>query len=181
MQYGLPLSVIPLLCVVLWAVIQHKAGSSVPSVLRLSMLLLVLGLVLGALIRADNLMVTAHYHGTNAAVTLAFMGLIYHLLPRLGFADPTEWRMVRWQPYIYATGMGLYILGMAWSGWLDLPRKTSGMAQGLDTMAEQVAMSLMGLGGLVAIIGSAIFVIYCIRALWPQRDTVCVADREQTP
>lgn len=180
MQYGLLFSVIPIAGVIVWGLVRRNNDDHTPAVVKLSMCLLGLGLVLGSLIRADNLMVTAHYHGTNAAVTLAFMGLIYHLLPRLGFRDPTVWKMVKFQPYIYATGMGLYIFGMAWSGWLELPRKTSGAAQGLDTTSEHVAMSLMGLGGLVAIVGSAIFVIYCLRSLWPQREEKRVADGEKT-
>ena len=32
-----------------------------------------------------DIVIPAHYHGATVGVTIAFMGLIYYLLPRLGF------------------------------------------------------------------------------------------------
>jgi cytochrome c oxidase subunit 1 len=38
------------------------------------------------MIRGVNVVIPAHYHGSIVGITLAFMGLAYVLLPRLGFA-----------------------------------------------------------------------------------------------
>ena len=51
------------------------------------------------LIAGLDIVIPAHYHGSTVGVTLALMGLIYYLLPRLGFDAPHA-KMAFWQPYI---------------------------------------------------------------------------------
>lgn len=137
------------------------------SALLLSIMLFLLGCVLGALIRGESTMVPAHYHGTVGAVTLAYMALGYRLLPSFG-RDAGHAALVRWQPVVYGTGLFILALALAWSGWLGVPRKTlhvDVLAQVAQYPAYYAAMGLAGLGGLLAIAGAALFVSNVARAL----------------
>ena len=137
--------------------------------LAFSLLLFCLGLVAGSLIRADNVLVTAHYHGTVGAVTLSFMGLIYYLLPCLGGSRPaTGW--LRLQIGMYGSGMLLLIAGLFWSGLHDVPRKTPGDPG--TGGAEIAGMLLMGAGGLIALSATLLFLFLALRALWPVQQTL---------
>lgn len=131
-----------------------------------SLLLFTVGGVLGFMIRGINVVIPAHYHGSIVGVTLAFMGMAYLLLPKLGYATPRGW-LPTWQPWVYGSGQLLHILGLAISGgYGNIQRKTAGGAQGLENLPEILGMGMMGLGGLIAIIGGLMFVIVMIKALW---------------
>ncbi|MHB8166875.1 MAG: tetratricopeptide repeat protein [Sulfuricella sp.] len=139
--------------------------------LLLSILLFVLGCVLGALIRDDSTMVPAHYHGTVGAVTLAYMALGYQLLPAFGFGNISG-RLVRWQPPLYGIGLMILAGALAWSGWLGVPRKTLDVDVVIQYPAYFVAMGLAGLGGLLAVTGAALFVVNIVRILRTERPAV---------
>jgi heme/copper-type cytochrome/quinol oxidase subunit 1 len=118
------------------------------------------------------LTIPAHYHGSIVAVTLAFMGLTYHLLPRLGFGEPDP-GMAHAQPYVYAVGQLLHVLGLVWSGGYGVQRKLAGGEQILDSLGQKAGMGLMGIGGLVAVVGGFMFLLIVARALL-QRKTMPV-------
>ena len=115
MEYGHTLMV-PLILIVLPSLWRLR-GISTPakSALVASFFLFATGGVLAYMIKGVNVVIPAHYHGSIVGVTLAFMGLTYVLLPRLGYAS-VEGRMARWQPYVYGGGQLTHILGLAWSG-----------------------------------------------------------------
>jgi len=136
------------------------------SALLFSILLFGMGGIIGFMISGSNVTIPAHYHGSIVAVTLAFMGVIYHVLPRIGCRKPTG-RMARYQPSIYAVGQMMHIFGLAWSGGHGVQRKTAGSAQGLESVEKIVSMGMMGLGGLIAIIGGILFLVVVFRAIWP--------------
>jgi cytochrome c oxidase subunit I len=138
-------------------------GLQAPALL-MSTLLFLLGCLLGAMIRNDSTMVPAHYHGTVGAVTLAYMALGYQLLPAFGLAG-NRGRRVRWQPVLYGSGLMILALALAWSGWLGVPRKTLHVDVIVQYPAYFAAMSLAGLGGLLAISGAALFVMNIVRSL----------------
>ncbi|HZW12611.1 MAG TPA: cbb3-type cytochrome c oxidase subunit I [Noviherbaspirillum sp.] len=149
-----------------------RAGRAILAVpqapaLLLSILLFLLGCVLGALIRGDSTMVPAHYHGTVGAVTLAYMAFGYRLLPAFGWdAGNSAW--VRRQPVLYGAGLAILALALAWSGWLGVPRKTlhvDVIAQIVQFPAYYAAMGLAGLGGLLAISGAVLFVVNVVAGL----------------
>ena len=104
------------------------------------------------MIQGSNVTIPAHYHGSIVGVTLAFMGMTYDLLPRLGYARASM-RAARLQPYVYGSGQLLHVIGLWWSGGYGVQRKVAGTEQGLDGLEKIAAMGLMGLGGLVAIVG----------------------------
>lgn len=129
-----------------------------------SMALFAAGGLIGAMISGSNVKIPAHYHGCIVGVTLAFMGLVYHLLPRLGYGA-VRGRVANTQPYLYGAGQLMHIVGLVWSGGYGVQRKVAGADQVLRSTAEIVGMGLMGFGGLVAIIGGLLFVLIVIRAV----------------
>ena len=164
MEFGHPL-LLPLLVLALVALWPARGQvSPAKSALAASLTLFVVGGVLGYLIRGVNVVIPAHYHGAIVGVTLAFMGLTYVLLPKLGFGEANG-RMARWQPYVYGGGQLLHVLGLAWSGGYGVQRKVAGAEQMLVTLPQKLGMGLMGLGGLIAVIGGVIFVLVCLKAM----------------
>jgi hypothetical protein len=167
MKYG-GLSCLPLgLAIVsgLWRT-QPESGEGryLRSALNSSVALFLAGGILGFLIAGLDIVIPAHYHGATVGVTIAFMGLCFFLLPRLGFG-PIPARMAFWQPYLYGGGQLLHIAGLAWTGGYGVQRKTAGAAQGIDRMGEVAGMGLMGLGGLVSVIGGVLFLIICYQSI----------------
>lgn len=155
----------PLILLVLIALPKVcKLESPAKSALFSSMLLFIAGGILAYMIRGVNVVIPAHYHGSIVGVTLAFMGLAYVLLPRLGYGA-VEGRMARWQPYVYGGGQLIHIIGLAWSGGYGVQRKVAGSEQVLLTWQQKTGMGMMGLGGLIAIIGGVLFVLVCLKAI----------------
>lgn len=148
-------------------------GASSPMALLTvcSLLLFAVGLLAGGLIRADNLMVTAHYHGTVGAVTLAYMGLAYHLVERLGLgAVPAS--AIRAQVRLYTVGLLCLIGGLAWASVHGAERKLAGVAQGVDQGSEWIGAALTGVGGSVALLATWYFLGLVLRAVWPRRQVL---------
>jgi len=170
MQFGGGLAAMPIGLVILFNLVNSLRGPVHPGVERSallsSMLLFGVGGLTGFLIQGSNVTVPAHYHGSIVAVTLAYMGVIYHLLPLLGFRRPMG-RLVVLQPWVYAGGQFLHVIGLAWSGGYGVRRKTAGDAQILDNIEEIAGMGLMGLGGLIAVVGGVLFLVIVFKAMWP--------------
>ena len=171
MQFGGGLAVLPLALLITMGLFKSglpdKDARAEYNALVFSMILFGAGGVIGFMIHGSNVTVPAHYHGSIVAVTLAYMGVTYHLLPRLGFSKPTG-KMVNWQPVIYGVGQLMHVLGLAWSGGYGVQRKTAGSDQGLEGIQQIAGMGIMGLGGLIAIIGGILFLIIVFKAMWPK-------------
>ncbi len=171
MQFGGGLAVLPLALLITLGLFKSglpdKDARAEYNALVFSMILFGAGGVIGFMIHGSNVTVPAHYHGSIVAVTLAYMGVTYHLLPRLGFSKPTG-KMVNWQPVIYGVGQLMHVLGLAWSGGYGVQRKTAGSDQGLEGIQQIAGMGIMGLGGLIAIIGGILFLIIVFKAMWPK-------------
>ena len=133
-------------------------GKYLRSALWSSLALFATGGVLGFMISGLDIVIPAHYHGATVGVTIAFMGLTYYLLPRLGFG-PLPAGMAFWQPLLYGSGQLMHIIGLAWTGGYGVQRKTAGLAQGVDRMGEIAGMGLMGFGGLVSVVGGLLFLV----------------------
>ena len=129
----------------------------------LSLLLFVAGLLIGSQIDGQTTLVTAHYHGTIGAVTLAFMALSFRLLPVLGLASVST-KHVRWQLGFYGYGILLMMAGLAGAGLMGAPRKTPGdlaLTFGVETFSR----ICLGIGGLCATIGILMFACLLLRRL----------------
>lgn len=167
MKYG-GLSCLPLglaIIVSLWNAEKPKGeGRYLRSALESSIVLFAIGGMLGFMIAGLDIVIPAHYHGSTVGVTIAFMGLTYYLLPRLGFG-PIPPRLAFWQPYIYGGGQLMHVVGLAWTGGYGVQRKTAGLAQGVDRIGEIAGMGLMGLGGLISVIGGFLFLVVAYKSL----------------
>ncbi|HMW17610.1 MAG TPA: cbb3-type cytochrome c oxidase subunit I [Accumulibacter sp.] len=157
---------LPLIVLATWSALGLRTVPAHPakSAFIASLLLFILGGVLGYLIQGVNVVIPAHYHGSTVGVTLAFMGMTYILLPKLGFAR-TDGRMAVLQPYVYGFGQLIHILGLAWSGGYGVQRKVAGAEQMLTSLPQKIGMGMMGLGGLIAVIGGLMFVVLCLKAM----------------
>jgi hypothetical protein len=164
--YMAPLILVGLLA--LWGV-RGVPASGAKSAFVASFLLFAVGGVLGYMIQGVNVVIPAHYHGSTVGVTLAFMGLTYVLLPRLGHGE-VDGAMARWQPYVYGGGQLIHILGLAWSGGYGVQRKVAGAEQALTTLPQKIGMGMMGAGGLIAVIGGIMFVLVCLKLLLRKRN-----------
>ncbi len=168
MRYGGSLAALPLSLALLhglWRA-EKAAGDGQPlrAALIASMILFGAGGAIGFLISGANVTIPAHYHGNIVGVTLAFMGLTYHLLPRLGFRAPPL-KPARLQPWLYGGGQMLHVLGLVISGGYGVQRKVAGAEQALDSAGRVAGMGLMGLGGLISIAGGFLFIYVCYRAM----------------
>ncbi len=167
MRYG-GLVIPPIAFAVLWSLWPVRSVTADKRPLRASLIaslvLFMTGGLIGFLITGSNVRIPAHYHGCIVGVTLAMMGVVYLLLPRLGFAAPVS-RAAAWQPYVYGVGQMMHIIGLVWSGGYGVQRKVAGAEQVLHSTQETLGMGLMGLGGLIAIVGGVMFVVIVLRAL----------------
>lgn len=172
MKFGGGLAALPIALVILFNLAASLRGpvppSSQRSALFSSMILFGVGGIIGFMIHGSNVTVPAHYHGSIVAVTLAYMGITYHILPLLGFRRPAG-RLVVLQPWIYASGQLMHVIGLAWSGGYGVQRKTAGGAQALDGIEKIAGMGLMGLGGLIAVVGGVLFLVITFKAMWPEK------------
>jgi hypothetical protein len=168
MRFGGGLAIAPVALAVLLAVVPLRrlgpAQRPLRAALGASMLLFVAGGVIGLTIHGNNVKIPAHYHGCIVGVTLALMGVVYHLLPQLGWRAPAG-RAAVLQPWLYGIGQLLHIVGLVWSGGYGVQRKVAGAEQVLRSTGEVVGMGLMGLGGLLAIAGGLLFVVVVLGAM----------------
>jgi hypothetical protein len=169
MRLGGGVSIVPIGLAVLYG-LATRSGSIDPAqrplraALIASMALFAAGGLIGVFISGSNVKIPAHYHGCIVGVTLALMGLVYLLLPQLGYRAPVG-RLANWQPTLYGIGQLMHIVGLVWSGGYGVQRKVAGAEQVLRSTSEIAGMGLMGLGGLIAIVGGLLFVVVVWKAL----------------
>jgi hypothetical protein len=172
MQFGGGLAILPVTLAVLAGMWRGSAADGAQRPLRAalvsSVVLFGVGGLIGFLVEGSNVKIPAHYHGCIVGVTLALMGLVYLLLPRLGYREPDH-RWATWQPYLYGFGQLLHVTGLLWSGGYGVQRKVAGGEQVLRSAGEIAGMGLMGLGGLIAVAGGLLFVVVVLRAMWGGR------------
>jgi cytochrome c oxidase subunit 1 len=164
MQYGVAGPVLVFLTLGLRTLARRRAlGDPRAVAFVVSGALMVLGFVLGALIRGSSTMVPAHYHAAIGAVTCAYMGLAYPLFAAVGRAAGA--RVARLQPALFGVGQAVFAAGFALAGAQGMARKAYGQEQHIRTTAETVGLGVMGLGGLVAVAGGVLFLAVAIAGL----------------
>lgn len=140
------------------------------SSLVLSMAIFLLGGFIALNIRGVNTIIPAHYHCVIGAVTIAYMGVFYEVLPLLK-RSLYSIKMARVQPYLYTLGIFLFAAGLFVAGSHGVLRKTYGGGQNLDSTAKYISMGVMGVGGLVAIAGGIYFVVNALGSLLKREET----------
>lgn len=153
---------------VFWGVMKGALPTKENHHLYMSLLfsigLFSLGGVLGLFIGESSTLITAHYHGSIVAVTMAFMAMTYYWLPQFGFASPNlKWARI--QVYAYAIGQFVHIAGLAWGGGHGMKRKVVGTSQDIGVQAFVTPQDLVGLGGVVAVLSGVLFAIVVLPVL----------------
>ena len=167
MKVGGSFAPVPIGLAVLYGIVAgNRTAAAAPqrAALISSMILFAIGGGISLLIKESNTIITAHYHGTGGAISLAFMGLAFHLLPRLGYRELNlKWATL--MPYVYGVGQLLHLLGLLWSGGYGVQRTVAGAAQELHGFAQTAGMGLMGLGGLIAVVGGVMFLVLVFKSM----------------
>jgi len=164
---------------VLWGLLRSPAPENAQrhlyAALLFSMLLFGLGGVLGLFIGESSTLITAHYHGSIVAVTMAFMAMTYYWLSQFGFATPNlKWAKI--QVYAYATGQFVHIVGLAWGGGHGMKRKVVGTTQDIGIQGIVTPQDLVGLGGVVAVLSGILFAIVVLPVMLKGRKRGAGAD-----
>lgn len=135
--------------------------------------LILLGFVLGAMIRGSSTLVPGHYHCAIGAVTLALMTAAYEFTRAVSLGDvpAPAFRHARIQLLLFGVGQAVFGLGFALAGAYGLGRKQYGVEQHVRSVGEYVGLSVMGLGGLAAVAGGILFLAVMLRGLgsWRHR------------
>ncbi len=126
--------------------------------LVLSMAIYFFGIAIAYSGFGNDLRVPAHYHGAVTGLTLAMMGLSHHYLAGAKIKGFIR-RLGDLQPAVYGVGMILVISGLMVSGIFGAPRKTYGVSFATEP-AVLVALTVMGIGTLLAVAGGILFVFY---------------------
>lgn len=128
------------------------------------------GFVLGAMIRGADTRIPAHYHAAIGAVTVSCMAVTYPLLAHFG--APVERskfkKFLPWQPVTFGVGQLVFAIGFGLAGAHGTLRKTYGVEQQPQSVAEVVGLVVMALGGIVAVAAGVLFVVV-VAAAWFRR------------
>ncbi len=127
------------------------------------------GVIIGTMqqniVAHNTLRVPGHFHATVVGgTTLAFMGLAYYLIPLLTQRQLVGKRWAKVQPYVFAAGILLLVLGMNFSGMAGVPRRTWDISYAGVPLAVrfpgrvETTLGLVGIGGIIAAVGLLIFV-----------------------
>ena len=127
-----------------------------------SMGLLLIGFVMGMVIRSSNTLIPAHYHAAIGSITVACMLAVYWFLFRFSELSIThrQRQLVRWQPVLFGAGQTLFAFGFAIA---RLARKVYGPEQLVQYGYQYLGLVLMAIGGLLAISGGILFVWFAAK------------------
>ncbi len=161
--YAVGVGVPTLISAVLFLLKSAFKGDFFSNILGLSVIIYILGALMGYLIAGSDLRIPAHYHGVIASILISLMVLTYHHLRELGFIKDLP-KLVKAQPYLYGVGMILFVMGLFWSGYFGAPRKTPGTGY-IESMEVYIFMLLMGLGSVLSVLGGIIFVGFVLYSI----------------
>ena len=158
---------------VVWALLTQSAADKgsrhLYAALIFSIILFGMGGVLGLFIGESSTLITAHYHGSIVAVTMAFMAMTYYWLPQFGFATPNlKWARI--QVYAYAVGQIMHIVGLAWGGGHGMKRKVVGTTQDIGMQSMITPQDLVGVGGVIAVLSGLLFAIVVLPVMLKGRN-----------
>lgn len=134
--------------------------------LVISMFFLVFSFVLGALIQGSNTMVPAHYHASLGGITIAFMATTFLLMDFYGLplSNKDIRKKAAIQPLLFGLGQAIFVSGLAYAGAHGLARKVFGAEQQINSVEVYTGLSLLFIGGSLAITGGMLFFWIVIKA-----------------
>jgi cytochrome c oxidase subunit I len=113
----------------------------------------------------NTIYVPGHFHATVViGTTLTFMALTYYLIPVLFRREMINPGLAKLQPYLFGFSMYAFALVMMGAGTLGVSRRHWDMAFQGAALAY-VMMGLVGLTGIVAIAGGAIYIYITVGSL----------------
>lgn len=125
----------------------------------------------------NTIYVPGHFHATVViGTTLTFMALTYYLIPVLFKREMIAPRLAMWQPYLFGFSMYFFCLVMMGAGTLGVSRRHWDMSFSGVSMAYEwpgaayLMMGLVGISGIAAIAGGAIYIYVTVGSLlWGKR------------
>jgi cytochrome c oxidase subunit 1 len=121
----------------------------------------------------NTIYVPGHFHATVViGTTLTFMALTYFLIPVLFQREMIAPGLARIQPYLFGFSMYFFCLVMMGAGTLGVSRRHWDMAFSGHALAYEwpgaayLMMGLVGISGIVAIAGGAIFVYVTVMSVF---------------
>ncbi|HRP28982.1 MAG TPA: cbb3-type cytochrome c oxidase subunit I [Burkholderiaceae bacterium] len=125
----------------------------------------------------NTIYVPGHFHATVVVgTTLTFMALTYYLIPVLFRREMINPGLARLQPYIFGFSMYFFCLVMMGAGTLGVARRHWDMAFAGAPMAYEwpgaayLMMGMVGVGGVAAIVGGAIYIYITVGSLlWGEK------------
>jgi len=125
----------------------------------------------------NTVYVPGHFHATVVVgTTLSFMALTYFLIPVLFRREMINPGLAQWQPYLFGLSMYFFCLVMMGAGTLGVSRRHWDMAFSGAAMAYEwpgaayLLMGLVGIAGMAAIAGGAIYIYITVGSLlWGRR------------
>ena len=137
----------------------------------------------------NTIYVPGHFHATVVVgTTLSFMALTYFLIPVLFRRETINPGLAKWQPYLFGFSMYFFCLVMMGAGTLGVSRRHwdmafSGMALAYEWPgAAYLMMGLVGIAGIAAIVGGAIYIYITVGSLlWGKRLDTGATSAAPTP
>ena len=137
----------------------------------------------------NTIYVPGHFHATVVVgTTLTFMALTYYLIPVLFKREMIAPKLAQWQPYLFGFSMYFFCLVMMGAGTLGVSRRHWDMAfQGAALAYEwpgaaYLMMALVGIGGMAAIAGGAIYIYVTVGSLlWGRKLDAGASSPKFTP
>lgn len=121
------------------------------------------------IIAHNTLRIPGHFHATVVSGTvMAFMGVTYYLIPLIFRKKVAFWRAAQIQPYLFGIGMVIFSIFMTFAGGFGVPRRhwdiTFSQAP-FDMQfspAVDLVTGIMAMGGLLAAVGGAIYIVVTV-------------------
>ncbi len=137
----------------------------------------------------NTIYVPGHFHATVViGTTLSFMALTYFLIPVLFKREMIAPTLAKWQPYLFGLSMYGFCLVMMGAGTLGVSRRHWDMAFQGSALAYEwpgaayMMMGLVGVMGIAAIVGGAIYIYVTVGSLlWGKKLEVGQVSSTPTP
>ena len=137
----------------------------------------------------NTIYVPGHFHATVViGTTLSFMALTYFLIPVLFKREMIAPKLAQWQPYLFGLSMYGFCLVMMGAGTLGVSRRHWDMAFQGSALAYEwpgaayMMMGLVGVFGIAAILGGAIYIYVTVGSLlWGKKLDAGTVSERTTP
>ena len=120
------------------------------------------------IIAHNTLRIPGHFHATVVGgTTLAFMGLVYYVIPLIFQKDYVGRTLARIQPYLFAVGIVTMSIGMSFAGSEGVARRVWDIdIAGIYGATPHLFLGMVGIGGTLAFLGLLTFVLLAVGTLF---------------